>query len=133
MNRRALLALPPLMLATHAAPALAGGPGGGSTSQASYFRIGSSTANAPRSGGRAGIMTVETGLDVPDAALRARAEQAAPRLRAAYAAVTQRAARLTPPHAAPDVARLSAELQATTDRILGRAGARLLLGSVMVV
>jgi hypothetical protein len=78
-------------------------------------------------------MTVETGVDVPDAALRTRATQSAPRLRAAYNGVVQRAASALLPGAPPDVDRLARELQSETDRILGRAGARVLLGTVMIV
>ena len=78
-------------------------------------------------------MTVETGLDTPDAALRTRVAQSQPRLRAAYAAVVRQAATGLLPGAPPDVERLVAQLQAATDRTLGRRGARLLIGTVMVV
>ena len=78
-------------------------------------------------------MTVETGVDVPDAEFRLRAEQAAPRLRAAYNAVVQRSASALLPGAPPNVDRLSRELQTTTNAVLGRSGATLLLGTVMVV
>ena len=125
MDRRALLGLKESARKT--------GGGGGGAPQASYTRLPTITANVMRSGGRRGVMTVETGLDTPDAALRARAAQSAPRLRAAYAAVVQRAANALLPGAPPDVERLVAQLQAATDRTLGRAGARLLIGTVMVV
>ncbi len=78
-------------------------------------------------------MTVETGVDVPDAALRLRAEQSAPRLREAFNAVVQRNASLLLPGAPPNIDQLSRELQAATDRVLGRTGAKLLLGTVMIV
>ena len=78
-------------------------------------------------------MTVETGVDTPDGALRARVAQSQPRLRAAYAAVVQQAATALLPGAPPDVERLVAQLQAATDRTVGRTGARLLIGTVMVV
>ena len=48
-------------------------------------------------------------------------------------AVVQQAANALLPGAPPDVERLVAQLQAATDRTLGRAGARLLIGTVMVV
>jgi len=76
---------------------------------------------------------VEIGLDVADAALRTRATQSAPRLRAAYNTVVQRVASTTLPGMAPDVERLVAQLQAVTNATLGRAGARLLIGTVLVV
>lgn len=125
MDRRALLGLKDNARKT-------GGKGGGAP-QPSYMRLPTITANVIRSGGRRGVMTVETGLDTPDAALRTRAAQSAPRLRAAYAQVVQASANNLLPGAPPDVERLIAQLQAATDRTLGRAGARLLIGTVMVV
>ena len=125
MDRRALLGLKESARKT--------GGGGGGAPQASYTRLPTITANVMRSGGRRGEMTVETGLDTPDAALRTRVAQSAPLLRAAYAAVVQQAANALLPGAPPDVERLVAQLQAATDRTLGRAGARLLIGTVMVV
>ncbi|HYD28334.1 Tat pathway signal protein [Brevundimonas sp.] len=107
--------------------------GGGGAPQPSYLRLPTITANVMRSGGRRGVMTVETGLDTPDAALRTRVAQSAPRLRAAYAAVVQAAANSLLPGAPPDVERLVVQLQAATDRTVGRRGARLLIGTVMVV
>jgi hypothetical protein len=107
--------------------------GGGGAPQASYLRLPTITANVRRLGGGRGVMTVETGVDTPDATLRTRVAQSQPRLRAAYAAVVQQAANALLPGAPPDVERLVAQLQAATDRTLGRAGARLLIGTVMVV
>jgi len=124
MDRRTLLGLKDNARKT-------GGGGGGT--QDSYMRLPTITANVMRSGGRRGVMTVETGLDTPNAALRTRAAQSAPRLRAAYAAVVQQAATALLPGAPPDVERLIVQLQAATDRTLGRTGARLLIGTVMVV
>ena len=124
MDRRELLGLkaPPLRTS-----------GGSSAPQASYLRLPTITANVIRPGGRRGVMTVETGIDTADAALRARVAQSAPRLRAAYAAVVQQAASALLPGAPPDVERLVAQLQAATNATMGRAGARLLIGTVMVV
>lgn len=125
MDRRDLLGLKTVPLKT------AGG--GAAAPEASYLRLPTITANVIRPGGRRGVMTVETGVDTPNAALRARVAQSAPRLRAAYAAVVQQAASATLPGAPPDVERLVAQLQAATNATLGRAGARLLIGTVMVV
>lgn len=124
MDRRALLGLKTQPLRTG---------GGGAAAQASYLRLPTVTANVMRSGGRRGVMTVETGIDTPDAALRTRVAQSAPRLRAAYATVVQQSANALLPGTPPDVERLVAQLQAATNRVLGRAGARLLIGTVMVV
>ncbi len=124
MNRRALLGLKTQTLKTG---------GGAAAAQASYLRLPTITANVIRPGGRRGVMTVETGVDTPDAALRTRVAQSAPRLRAAYAAVVQQSANALLPGAPPDVERLVAQLQAATNTVMGRAGARLLIGTVMVV
>ncbi len=62
-----------------------------------------------------------------------RATQSLPRLRAAFSEVTQRMANETRAGAPPDVLRLSRELQAEVDRVMGRAGARVLLGTVMLI
>ena len=130
MDRRALLGLAAVASAA-AAPARASDKGG--APQASYLRLPTLTANVRRPGGARGVMTVEVGLDTPDAALRTRVAQSAPRLRAAYAAVVQQSANGLLPGAPPDVERLIAQLQAATNTTLGRAGARLLIGTVMVV
>lgn len=131
MDRRALLGLAAVAASAGAAPARASDPKG--APQASYLRLPTLTANVRRPGGARGVMTVEVGLDTPNAALRTRVAQSAPRLRAAYAAVVQQAANSLLPGAPPDVERLVAQLQATTNTTLGRAGARLLIGTVMVV
>lgn len=123
MDRRDLLGLKPLKTS-------GGGSGGG---QSTYVRFPTVTANVTRNDGRRGVMTVETGVDVADAALRTRAERSAPRLRAAYNTVVQRSAQALLPGYPPNIDRLAQELQAATDATLGRTGARLLLGTVMVV
>lgn len=51
------------------------GGGGGGGAQNSYVRLPTITANVVRPGGRRGVMTVETGLDAPDTALRTRVTQ----------------------------------------------------------
>lgn len=137
MDRRALLGLAPVLTVAAAAaatPAAAcGGGGGGGGAQQSYLRLPTITANVRRPGGAMGVMTVETGVDTPDAALRTRVAQSAPRLRAAYASVLQQAAAEMLPGAPPDLERLVARLQAATNQAVGRPGARLLIGTVMVL
>lgn len=128
MDRRAALGLKP------APTRAAAGPGGDApASAAAYFRLPTGTGTILRRDGRRGVMSVEMGLDVADAALRLRAQQSQPRLAAAHATVIQAAARNLAPAAPPDVEQLARALQAETDRVLGRPGARLLLGTVMVV
>lgn len=135
MDRRALLGLAALTVtaaSTAAAPALARSEGGGGGSTSSFIRFPTATATILRSNGQRGVLTVETGVDVPDAGLRARAEQSTPRLRAAYNTVVQQIATAMLPGAPPDVERMVTRLQAVTDSTLGRSGARLLIGTVMV-
>ena len=125
MERRTLIGLSkPAVVKT--------GGGGGGSSTNTYVRFPTVTATIIRTGGGRGVFSVETGVDVADAALRTRAEQSAPRLRAAYNTVVQRTATALLPGFAPNVDRLAQDLQAATDATLGRAGARVLLGTVMV-
>ena len=135
MERRALLGLAPALvgLATAAATPAAASSGGGGGAQASYLGLPTVTGNVRRPGGALGVMTVEVGVDTPDAALRTRVAQSAPRLRAAYARVVQQHAAALLPGAPPDIERLVTALQTATNTVMGRAGARLLIGTVMVV
>ena len=131
MKRRALLAAPLLLAAT---PALASGSGGGGGGTAGgYVRYPTITATTMRPDGRRGVMTVETGVDVPDAALKLRAEQSQPRMRAVFNILVQREANTLLPGGVPNIDRLAAQLQSATNIILGRRDAKLLLGTVMIV
>jgi hypothetical protein len=128
MTRRALLAA-----ALAALPALAvakeekkkkGGE--------SYVPIPTLLGTTRRPGGRRGVLTVECGLDIPDGRLRELAELSLPRLRSAYAETVQAYAGGLPTGSAPDAEFLAQALQRNTDAVLGRRGARLLLGTVLV-
>ena len=99
---------------------------------ASFIQIQTLTATIIRPDGRRGVMTVEAGLDIPDNGLRERAEASIPRLRAAFAQVVQIYAAGFPPAAVPNADFLSRELQRQTDMVLGRPGAKLLLGTILV-
>lgn len=127
MDRRAFLTLSAKPVEARKTASDKGAPAGG------YLRLATATAAVPRPDGRRGVMTVETGIDVHDAALFARAQQSQPRLNAAYAAVVQREAAQLRSGFPPDVNRIARALQAATDTVLGRAGARLLIGTVMVI
>ncbi len=131
MDRRAILGL--AALAAAAAPARASSGGGEASSDATYVRLPVITATLMLANGRRGVLSIETGVDVPDATLRARAQASGPRLRAAYNEAAQRFANGMRPGMPPDVDQLSAALQAATNAALGRAGARLLLGTVMAL
>jgi len=132
MKRRDLIIA--LVLALAAGPAVASGakPEKKKSGGESFLQIGGSSATVMKHGGKRGVLTVETGLDVPDDKLRAYALSSQPRLRAAYAqAVRTYAAGLAPAEPPnPDV--LGRELQRQTDAVLGKPGARLLLGSIIL-
>lgn len=120
-----------LAAALVASPAEASGgkkKGGGM----SYLQLPPLTAIVVRPDGRRGVMTVETGVDVKDEGLRARAEASLPRLRAAYVAAVQSHAQGLPPGSPPHADRLGLQLQRETDRVLGKPGAKLLLGTILV-
>ena len=113
-----------------ASPALAGAKkkGGGE----SFIQLPPSAVMVVRSDGGRGVLTVETGIDVKDIALHARADALVPRLRDAYVAAIQAQANGLAPGAPPHADRLSLALQRETDRVLGKPGARLLLGSIIL-
>ena len=102
--------------------------GGGET----YLQFPTLTASMIRLNGGRGVLTVETGLDVPDAGLRMRAEESEPRLRDAYVSYLLTYAASIQPGAPPDPDAISVSLQRATDQVLGRPGAKLLLGTVLV-
>lgn len=99
---------------------------------ASYLPIAAITGTTNRAGGRRGVLSVECGLDIPDASLRARAEALIPRLRAAYGETVRIYAAGLPPETPPNADFLARALQGQTDAVLGRRGARLLLGAILV-
>ena len=121
------------MAASAAGAAMASPASDGGAPANSYINLNSLNASTVRADGRRGILTVDVGVDVPDAALRAEAARSGPRLRAAMSEAAQRIAGALRPGEPPDVDRLSRDLQAAADRTLGRRGARVLLGTVMVV
>ena len=127
VRRFALIALGLCLLA---APAHAAEQkkGGGLT----YIQLPPMAAIAFRPDGRRGVLTIETGLDVKDDALRARVQAMTPRLRDAYVSSVQSYARTLGPGVPPNADRISAQLQRETDRVLGKPGAKLLLGTILV-
>src|SRR5690606_16877161 len=130
MDRRHLIGLTLSALtlagAAQASPEKSGGGKGG------YLSLPTATATVLRRDGRRGVMTVETGLDIADGALMERARLSQPRLRAAYREIVRIAAERLLPDAPPNVEWLVVALQHATDAILGKPGAKLLLGTVMV-
>jgi hypothetical protein len=96
-----------------------------------FVQIQTLTASLVKPGGRRGVLTVESGVDAPGP-LHARIVALQPRLRDGYSGFLQRFALALRPGFAPDADHLARELQAITDRIVGKKGARLLLGTILV-
>ena len=98
----------------------------------SFIQLDPLSATVTRANGRRGVMTVECGIDVADAGLHARAAQSTPLLRAAFSELVRTYASGLPPGAPPNADYLSMALQRQTDAVLGRPGAKLLLGTILV-
>ncbi len=108
------------------APAKEAGPVG------HYIEFSTLTATVFRPDRRRGVMIVDASLDIPDAAVRARAASLTPRLRAAYSQALNVYAAGLPPGRPADPEYLSREMQRQTDAAIGRPGAKFLLGSILV-
>ena len=131
MDRRHVFALAALALTTPLVAWAAGGEkkkAGGE----SYLPVRTVLGMTLRGANARGVMSVDCGLDVPDAALRTRADQLLPRLRDAYVQVVQSYAAGLPAGALPNVDYLASALQRQTNAILGKPGARVLMGAVIV-
>jgi hypothetical protein len=129
MRRRALVAL--IALAALPTAAAAGEEKKKRTGGANYLQFDTLTGTTNKSGGRRGVLTVDCGLEIPDAKLRDYAEKSLPRLRAAYVQVVQVYAAGLPSGAEPNADFIVRELQRQTDMILKRPGARLLVGAIV--
>ncbi|HUO23038.1 MAG TPA: hypothetical protein VMU59_11030 [Caulobacteraceae bacterium] len=98
----------------------------------SYMPFSGLAASVARGNGGYGVMSVDAGLDIPDPKLRDVAAEDMPRLYDAYGQVMRTFGASLLPGRVPDVDYLGRQLQAVTDQVLGRPGARVLLGGVMV-
>lgn len=131
MHRRQLLIFATALAAAPGVSAAAGDDkkkGGG----VSFVQLDTVTASITRPNGRRGVLTLDVGVDVPDEKLRERTHLVAPRLRAAFVQVVQTYASGLALGALPNADFLASELQRETDRVLGRKGARLLLGTMLM-
>lgn len=131
MSRSAhAFALAALCTALLCAPAMAGEKkkGGGRA----FIQLSPLAATVSKPDGRRGILTMETGVDAKDETTHARVQSSMPRLRAAYVSALQRHAQGLGPGSAPSPDRLSIDLQRETDRVLGKPGAKVLLGTLMM-
>ncbi len=102
------------------------------TSAESFVPIPTLSAGVLNRHSTAGTLVIDMGLDVPDAALRRRAQLNAPRLRdalrtslATYASTYYR------DRTAPDPTALTRIMQQSIDRTLGASGARVLLVNII--
>jgi hypothetical protein len=98
-----------------------------------YIPLKAVTLTITRPNGRRGAMTVEVGLNIPDAGLRALAEESQPVLRDAYLRALQPYAMRLSPGSPPNAEFITLALQRETDRVLKRRGATVLLGGVLVL
>jgi len=132
MDRRAFFALAAVLAASPGAAFASGGDekkkGGGFA----YIQLPTTNVTVVRRDGRRGVMSVGTGVEAPDPKVHELARASVPRLRAAYAQTLQIYAGGLPANQPPDAEYLSKALQRDTDRVLGRPGAKLLLGAVMI-
>jgi hypothetical protein len=131
MDRRALLLT---AVAAAAFPAAARANEGGKKKDVSpYIALKAVTLTIVRTNGRHGAMTIELGLNIPDAGLRELATESQPLLRDAYVRALQPYALRLGPGVAPSAEFITLSLQRETDRVLGRRGAKVLLGGVLVI
>ncbi len=129
MRRRDFAAL--LFLAGAAPLAARGAEEKKKTGGPDYIPISTLTGATNKPGGRRGVLTVDCGLSVMDPKLRERATASLPRLRAAYVQVVLIYAAGLPAGAPPNADFLVTALQRQTDLILGRPGARVLIGAIV--
>jgi flagellar basal body-associated protein FliL len=104
----------------------------GVESSSSLIEIEPLTINVFRSNYSRGKVEVIINLDVPNPALRDRVVESIPRLRAAYVQTLTGHMYDLPPRTPPNIDALAAALQRSTDKVIGRPGAKVLLGSVVV-
>jgi hypothetical protein len=100
--------------------------------EATYVSVETLTATVLANNGRHQIMTVQAGVDVPDKALHDYAEKVTPRLRDAYTQILELYAGGIVPGSPPDPDYVARRMQEATDRVLGKPGAKFLIGGIMV-
>lgn len=130
MRRRPILC--GLVCLALCAPSLAAAADKGKKAKTPYLELQTVAVSIMRPTGQRGVMTVEVGLDAPQAALRDRLELYLPLLHSAYVSALQPYAYGLPPGALPSADYIGYALQRETDRVLGQGGARVLLGSILV-
>jgi hypothetical protein len=132
MDRRSFMGLVGLFAVVPAAARASGGGEKKKSGGGSYLPIETLLGTTMHGNGRRGVLSVDCGLDVPNPELRTLAEESIPRLRAAYAPVVRSYAAGLPTGALPNADYIGRQLQRQTDALLGRPGARVLLGAIIV-
>ena len=124
-----------LLITAVLAAALAAGSGSAAekkkTGGGTYLPLNTLLGTMIRASGARGVLSVDCGLDVPDPALHKLADQSLPRLRAAYVQTVQAYAAGLSSGTLPNADYISQTLQRQTDQILGRPGAKVLLGAII--
>jgi len=131
-------------LAASAGPAVASGGGSGGRDQApasrqerltsaeSFLPLPTLAAGVLQRHSTQGTIVIDMGLDVPDEALRRRAQLNAPRIRDALrTALATYSSTYYRDRTAPDPATLTRLLQQSVDRTLGAEGAQVLLVNII--
>ncbi len=132
MRRRTLVTALAALAMLGPAIGRAEGEGDGPKVKPSYLRMPAVAVSVFHANGRRGVLTVEVGVDAPDPAMRDRMELYVPLLISAYVSALQPYAIGLGPGQPPNADYISMTLQRETDRVLGRRGARLLLGSILM-
>lgn len=131
MRRRLILTLLALAFAAPT-PVLAAHGGGEKKAKPSFMQIDTLAVSVLRPGGRRGVLTVEVGIDEPNPQLRDKLDLYVPPLRSAFVAALQPYALGLAPGSPPNADYISMSLQRETNRVLGRRGAKVLIGSILV-
>jgi hypothetical protein len=105
---------------------------GGGKAKQSYVQLETLAVSTVHMGGRRGVLTVEVGVDATDPKLRDQVDLYTPLLRSAFISALQPYGLGLPPGSPPNADYIAMTLQRETDRVMGRHGARLLLGSILV-
>ncbi len=142
--RLARVILPLALFAALASPASASGSGGAAQEQApasrqerltsaeSFLPMPTLSSSVLQRYSTLGMIVVDMGIDVPDEALRTRAQLNAPRLRDALrSAVATYASVYYRDRTAPDPTQITRLMQQAVDRTLGASGAQVLLVNII--
>jgi hypothetical protein len=98
----------------------------------SYVQFDTLTATIIRPDGHRGVMTVDIGIDAPDSGLHSKVILWQPRLRASFVQwIVSYAAGLSP-GAPPNADYIALCLQRQVDQAMGRPGAKVLLGAILI-